>query len=331
MKALVSERRGPADTLRLRDLPEPVPGAGEVAVAVEACGINYPDVLMIEDRYQFAIERPFAPGIEICGRIASVGAGVASVGVGERVLAQVRAGGLAEMAIAPADRLLRVPDAVPPEIAAGFLLTYGTSFHALHDRARLQAGETLLVLGAGGGVGLAAVELGKRMGAHVVAAASSAEKAQAAREAGADTALVYARDVDPRAFATALKQACPSGADVIYDPVGGDYAEPALRAIAWEGRYLVVGFAAAIPRIPLNLVLLKGAQLIGVFWGAAIERDPPAMLASARTLIGWLADGGLRPRPPSPYPLARGGEAIAALAERRAVGKLVVQVRESGR
>lgn len=328
MKALVSEYCGPAETLVLHDMPEPMPGPGEVSVAVEACGINYPDVLMIEDRYQFRIERPFAPGIEICGRVAALGDGVADIVPGTRILAQIRSGGLAEMAIAKADRLIIVPDTIAPEQAAGVLLTYGTSYHALHDRANLRPGETLLVLGAGGGVGLAAVALGKCLGAFVVATASSEEKAAAARRSGADRTLVYSKEVDRRAFTEQLKAICPNGADVIYDPVGGDYAEPALRAIAWNGRYLVVGFAAGIPHIPLNLILLKGAQVIGVFWGAAIERDPAGMRSSVATIIDWLVEGRISPMPPTIYSLAEGGDAIAALQHRRAVGKLVVQVRK---
>lgn len=207
-------------------------------------------------------------------------------------------------------------------------VTYGTSFHALRDRAGLKSGETLLVLGAGGGVGLAAVELGKRMSARVIAAVSSEAKAQLARAAGADEVLIYATKVEPRALSAQFKLACPDGADVIYDPVGGAYAEPALRAIAWGGRYLVVGFAGGIPHVPLNLPLLKGAQIVGVFWGAAIERDPNGMLASAREILCWLGEGRLRPPIPILYPMARGCEAIAALADRRAVGKLVVMITE---
>lgn len=326
MRALVSERPGPPPTLVLRDLPEPVPGPGQVRVKVETCGVNYPDVLMIEDRYQFVAERPFAPGIEICGRIDRIGPGVADYTPGMRVLAQIPCGGMAEKAIAEADRLLSVPDPISSEQAAAFLLTYGTSYHALCQRAALRAGETLLVLGAGGGVGLAAVELGKRMGATVVAAVSSDRKAKAARSAGADQTVIYSREVDSRRLAAQFKEACPGGAHVVYDPVGGEYAEQALRAIAWEGRYLVVGFAAGIPKIPLNLPLLKGAQIMGVFWGAAVDRDPPAMRAAMTRLMDWLADGTLSPPPPTVYPLERGADAIAALANRAAVGKIVIAI-----
>lgn len=322
----MSETCGPPETLVLRDMPEPVPGPGEVRIAVEACGINYPDVLMIEDRYQFTQDRPFAPGIEICGRVEVLGAGVTGMAAGTRVVAQVRSGGLAEKVVVAADRLITVGEAIPAPAAASILLTYGTSYYALRDRAALRAGEMLLVLGAGGGVGLAAVQLGKRMGATVVAAASSQEKCDLALAAGADRAITYDATVDRQALAARFKQACPGGADVIYDPVGGDYAEPAFRAIGWEGRYLAVGFAAGIPHLPLNLVLLKSAQIVGVFWGAAIERAPGPMLAAVEEVYGWVADGSLKPLPPTVYPLAAGGAAIAALRDRRAAGKLVVSI-----
>lgn len=326
MWAWLSERCGPPETLVLRQAPEPSPGPGQVRIAVEACGINYPDVLMVQDRYQFVMERPFSPGIEICGRIDAIGAGVEGVVAGARVVAQVPNGGLAEKAVADARQLVFVPDGVSAEQAAGLLLTYCTSWHALEDRAALKAGETLLVLGAGGGVGLAAVELGKQMGARVVAAASSPEKAEKARAAGADQAIVYPATIDQRALAAQFKAACPQGADVIYDPVGGDHAEPAFRAIGWGGRYLVVGFASGIPRLPLNLVLLKGAQVIGVFWGDAQTRDPTLLRRTAGRVLGWVADGTLAPQPPTLYPMSAGKDAITALARREAVGKLVVKI-----
>lgn len=326
MRALVSEHPGPPATLVLRQMPEPIAGPGQVRIAVEACGINYPDALMIEDRYQFTFKRPFAPGIEICGRVEAIGQGVAGIEPGMRVLAQISNGGLAELAVVDADRLFRVGEHIAPEQAASALLTYGTSHYALTDRGKLRPGETLLVLGAGGGVGLAAVELGKSMGAHVVAAVSSPQKASAARAAGADSVIMYDRDVDPSRLAAQFKAACPKGADLIYDPVGGAYAEPALRAIGWNGRYLVIGFAGGIPRIPLNLALLKSAQILGVFWGAAIARNPAAMQAKVQTVIDWFASGKLRPAAPTVYPLERAGEAIAALSSRSAVGKLVVTI-----
>lgn len=329
MRALVSQRCGPPDTLVLADLPDPKAGPRQICVGVEACGINYPDVLMIEDRYQTIIERPFAPGIEICGRIESLGSDVHDLAPGMRVVAQITSGGLAEKAIVDVDRLIPVPDGVSAEQAASLLLTYGTSYHALRDRAGLRPGETLLVLGAGGGVGLAAVELGKLMGARVIAAASSRAKAEKARAAGADDVVVYGTEVEQRALAAQFKAACPHGADVIYDPVGGDYAEPAFRAINWQGRYLVVGFPAGIPRLALNLVLLKGAQIIGVFWGAAIERDPAAMRASVTEVFAWVRDGALSPLPPTLYPLNEAGKAIASLGERQAIGKLVVSIQDA--
>ena len=329
MKALLSERPGGPDSLVLRDLPLPTPGPGEVRLAVHACGINFPDLLVIEDLYQFKPPRPFAPGLEVSGVVEALGPGVASPAVGTRVTAHLGCGGLAEQVVCAAKSCLPIADAMPFDVAAGFLVTYGTSHYALKDRADLRPGETLLVLGAAGGVGLAAVELGKAMGARVVAAASSEAKAAVAREHGADLAIVYPREtIDPRALTALFKQACgKDGANVIYDPVGGDYAEPALRAIAWGGRYLVVGFPAGIPKIPLNLPLLKSCDIRGVFWGSLIERDPSRHLANLRELLALYARGALRPRISERFPLAQGAEALRRLASREATGKVVVMIR----
>ncbi|HXG82162.1 MAG TPA: NADPH:quinone oxidoreductase family protein, partial [Sphingomicrobium sp.] len=273
MRALLSQEPGPPETLRLVEIPEPSPGPGELLVRVHACAINYPDVLIIEDKYQFKPPRPFAPGGEIAGEVLAVGEQVAEWQVGERLIAVTGHGGLAEMVIVPAKAAYRLPADRSYEEGAALLLTYATAIHALFDRGRLASGQSLLVLGAAGGVGLAAVELGKARGARVVAAVSSEEKAAAARAAGADEAIVYPRgpfDRDGQKALSELFKAAvgPNGADVIFDPVGGDYAEPALRSIAWEGRYLVVGFPAGIPRLPLNLTLLKSCDVCGVFWGA---------------------------------------------------------------
>ena len=329
MKALLSHQPGPPGTLRLSDVPEPEPGKGELLVRVHACAINYPDVLIIEDKYQFRPPRPFAPGGEIAGEVVALGEEAAGWQIGERVIAVIGHGGLAEMVAVPAKAAYRLPDGRNFEEGAALLLTYATSIHALHDRGRLQAGQTLLVLGAAGGVGLAAVELGKAKGARVIAAVSSEEKAAAAREAGADEAIVYpSGPVDKagqKALAELFKAAVgPSGADVIYDPVGGDYAEPALRAIAWEGRYLVVGFPAGIPRLPLNLTLLKSCDVCGVFWGAFAARDPTANAAHVAELFRLWETGRINPRVSATFPLERAGEAIAAMAARQAIGKLVV-------
>ncbi|MGD2131364.1 MAG: NADPH:quinone oxidoreductase family protein [Maricaulaceae bacterium] len=331
MKALLSTSVGGPDTLTLGDAPDPAPGAGEVVIDVKACGVNFPDFLIIQDMYQFKPERPFAPGGEVSGVVSALGEGVEGLEVGTRVLASTGWGGMAEKVKVEARRVVPIPDSMPFEDAAAFLMTYGTSYHALKDRAQIKAGETLLVLGAAGGVGIAAVELGKAMGAKVVAAASSQEKVDLAKAHGADTGLVYPHgpfDKDgQKALSGQFKEACgESGADVIYDPVGGDYAEPALRAIAWEGRFLVVGFPAGIPKIPLNLPLLKSCQIVGVFWGAFAARDPKASAQNNAELMDLYAQGKIKPEVSETYPLERAGEAITALASRKAMGKLVVTV-----
>jgi NADPH2:quinone reductase len=326
LKVLLSHSPGGPETLRLDEVADPEPGPGELLVRVRAAAINYPDVLIIEDKYQMKPPRPFAPGGEIAGEVIEVGEGVADWTVGERLVAVTGFGGLAEMIAVPAKSAYRLPHDRGFIEGAALLLTYATSIHALTDRGRLQSGETLLVLGAAGGVGLAAVELGKAMGARVVAAASSEEKAEAARQAGADEAVVYPRDPDDKkALAELFKAAVgASGADVIFDPVGGDYSEAALRAIAWGGRFLVVGFPAGIPKLPLNLALLKGCDVCGVFWGAFAARDPNANAAHVEQLFRWWSEGRIAPKVSETYPLERGGEAIAAMAARRAIGKLVV-------
>src|SRR5688572_18893244 len=329
MRALLSEQPGGPETLRLAELPEPTPGPGELLVRVRACAINFPDVLIIEDKYQLKPPRPFAPGGEVAGEVEAVGEGVAGWSIGDRLIAVPGFGGLVEKIVIPARTAFRLPAERSFEEGAALMLTYATSIHALADRGRVQAGQTLLVLGAAGGVGLAAVELGKAMGARVVAAVSSDAKAQAARDAGADDALVYPAgpfDRDgQKALAEQFKGAVgPGGADVIFDPVGGDYAEPALRSIGWGGRYLVVGFPAGIPKLPLNLTLLKSCDVCGVFWGAFAMRDPTANAAHVGQLFRWWDEGKIAPRISATYPLERAGEAIAALASRQAIGKLVV-------
>ncbi|MCA1654564.1 MAG: NADPH:quinone oxidoreductase family protein [Sphingomonadales bacterium] len=331
MKALLSHAPGGPETLRVDDLPDPRPGPGELLVRVRAAAINYPDVLIIEDKYQMRPPRPFAPGGEIAGEVLAFGEGVEGWTVGDRIIAVPGFGGLAEQIVVPAKSAFRLPANRSFSDGAALLLTYATSIHALYDRGRLAAGETLLVLGAAGGVGLAAVELGKARGARVIAAVSSADKAAAAKDAGADATLVYPRGPfdkgASKALADRFKAAVgPAGADVIYDPVGGDYAEPALRAIAWAGRYLVVGFPAGIPRLPLNLTLLKSCDVCGVFWGAFAARDPAANAAHVATLFRLWDEGRIAPRVSETYPLERGGEAIAALAARRVIGKLVVTI-----
>jgi NADPH:quinone reductase len=329
VKALLSQEPGGPETLKLSELLDPVPGPGQLLVRVKACAINYPDVLIIEDKYQFKPPRPFAPGGEIAGIVEALGEGVTGWSVGDRLIAMLGHGGLAEKVLVPAAMALPLPPERSFEEGSALILTYATSIHALLDRGKLKEGETLLVLGAAGGVGLAAVELGKAFGARVVAGVSSEEKAEAARAAGADHVLVYPRGPfdkdDSRALAQMFKGAIGGqGAEVIYDPVGGDYAEPALRSIAWEGRYLVVGFPAGIPRLPLNLTLLKSCDVCGVFWGAFAARDPKANATHIQTLFSLWDEGKIAPKVSRIWPLARGGEAIAHMAARQAVGKLVV-------
>jgi NADPH:quinone reductase len=331
VKALVSNKAGGPETLRLEELPEPAVGPGQVRIAVHACAVNFPDLLIIQDLYQVKPKRPFAPGSEVAGIVEAVGAGVGTVRPGDRVLVSPIQGGMAEKAVGLAGNCWKIPDAMPFDEAAAFLMTYGTSQHALQDRGKLRAGETLLVLGAGGGVGLSAVELGKAAGARVIAAASSEAKVALAREHGADEGVQYpagALDKNAaRALTDMLKAACgAAGAQVIYDPVGGDYTEAALRAIDWEGRYLVVGFTAGIPRLPLNLTLLKGCQVIGVFWGEFTRRFPDRHAANVAALLALYEEGRIRPAVTERFPLARGAQAIARLAAREARGKIVVSM-----
>ncbi|MFC3579317.1 NADPH:quinone oxidoreductase family protein [Sphingomonas hylomeconis] len=331
MRALLSTAPGGPETLVLDELPDPVAGPGQVVIAVKACSINFPDVLIIEDKYQFKPQRPFAPGGEIAGLVESLGEGVTQWQIGDRVIGMLGHGGLVEKVVAPADKLYALPEGRSFAEGAALILTYGTTIHALLDRGHLKEGQTLLVLGAAGGVGLAAIELGKAFGARVVAAVSSEEKAAVARDAGADETIVYARapfDRDQsKALAEQFKAAGgKTGYDVIYDPVGGDYAEPALRSIGWEGRYLVVGFPAGIPKLPLNLTLLKSCDVCGVFWGAFAARDPQANAAHIDHLFRLWAEGKIAPRVTETFAFEDGGKAIAKMAARAAIGKLVVTV-----
>ncbi|GAA4713056.1 NADPH:quinone oxidoreductase family protein [Sphingomonas lutea] len=329
MKALLSHAPGGPETLQLGEQPDPVAGPGDLLVRVRACAINFPDVLIIEDKYQMRPPRPFAPGGEISGEVEAVGAGVEGWAPGDRLIAASGFGGLAEKIVVRPEMAFRLPADHDFAEGSALLMTYATAIHALVDRGRLEAGQTLLVLGAAGGVGLAAVEIGKAIGARVIAGVSSEEKAEAAHAAGADATVVYGRppfDKDAsKALAQQFKEAVGGqGADVILDPVGGDYAEPALRSIAWEGRYLVVGFPAGIPKLPLNLTLLKSCDVCGVFWGAFAARDPRANAAHVDQLFRWWAEGKIAPKVSATYPLERAAEAISALRDRRAIGKLVV-------
>ena len=302
-------------------------------IRVRACGVNYPDTLIIEDKYQFRPPRPFAPGGEVAGEIDLLGEGVTGLKLGDRVIAMLGHGGMAEQVVTKAGKVFAMPAGMPFDEAATFILTYGTSYHALKQRGSLRPGDALLVLGAAGGVGLAAVELGRAMGARVIAAVSTAEKLALAKAHGAESGIVYPTgpfDKDgTKALAAQFKEACGAdGANVIYDAVGGDYAEASLRAIAWEGRFLVVGFPAGIPRIPLNLPLLKNCQIVGIFWGAWTDREPQACAQNNRELVEFYTQGKIKPHVSGKYPLAKAGQAIADLAARRALGKLVVMIDE---
>jgi NADPH2:quinone reductase len=328
VQAIISKAAGGPETLTLEEVPSPRIGKRDVLVAVKAASANYPDVLIIKDEYQFKPPRPFSPGGEFAGVVAAIGAEVTRYKIGDRVFGNSTHGGYAEEAVLSESRALPIPDAMPFEDAACILMTYATSHHALRDRAHIAPGETLLVLGAAGGVGIAAVELGKAMGARVIAAASSQEKVDFARAAGADEGIVYPRELGTReaqrAFSDQIKQLGGGGVDVVYDAVGGDYAEPCVRAMGWNGRYLVVGFPAGIPRIPLNLTLLKGMQIVGVFWGAFTAREPQKHAENVQALLDLYAAGKIKPRISARLPLARAPEAIRMLEERKAQGKIVV-------
>lgn len=322
MKAVLCREFGPPESLKVEETADLSPGKGEVLVAVRACGVNFPDVLMIQGKYQFQPPMPFAPGGEVSGVIEALGEGVTDVAVGDRVIASTGFGGFAEQVVVEAGRVIPMPDEMNFETAAAFVMTYGTSHYALKDRAHLQAGETLLVLGAGGGVGLAAVELGKAMGARVIAAASTDEKLAICKQHGADDVINYTTE-DLKERAKALTDG--NGVDVVYDPVGGDYAESALRAIAWDGRFLVIGFAAGdIPRIPLNLPLLKSCQIVGVFWGAFVARDPESNRENLMELMNLFVSGKIKPHVSMCYEFDEAGRALRDMMERRVIGKAVI-------
>lgn len=331
MRALLSVASGGPETLVPSEVDAPVAGPGQLLVAVKACAINYPDVIIIKDMYQLKPPRPFAPGSEIAGIVEALGEGVTGFKVGDRVVSVTGFGGLVEKIAVNAAATYKLPSERSFTDGAALLMTYATSIHALTDRGRLREGETLLVLGAAGGVGLAAVELGVAFGARVIGAVSSEEKAEAARKAGAHDTVVYGRapfDRDQsKSLASAFKEKLgASGANVIYDAVGGDYCEPALRSIAWEGRYLVVGFPAGIPRLPLNLTLLKSCDVCGVFWGAFAAREPSTNAAHVARLFHLWAQGKINPKVTRVYPFEEGADAIAALGNREVIGKVVVKV-----
>jgi len=322
VKAVLCKQFGPPESLVIEDLPSPTPGAGEVVVTVKAASVNFPDVLIIQNKYQAKPPLPFSPGSELAGVVKELGAGVSSVKPGDKVIAFTSFGAFAEEVKIEAAHLLPLPEGMDFESGASFILTYGTTDHALRDRGAVRAGESLLVLGAAGGVGIAAIEIGKALGMRVIACASSEEKLAVCREHGADETINYAvQDLRER-----IKElTAGKGVDVIYDAVGGPYTEPAFRSIAWRGRLLVIGFAAGdIPKLPLNLALLKGASIVGVFWGDYARREPKAFAESARQLAQWFRDGKLRPHVSATFPLEKAAEAMNLLASRKAKGKVVI-------
>ncbi len=331
MKAMLSTAPGGPETLELTELPTPEPKKGEVRIRVRAAGLNFPDTLIIKDMYQMKPPRPFAPGGEVAGEVDALGEGVKNVAVGDRVLAMSGFGGFATHLCIDAGRVMKIPDSMPFDEASCLVLTYGTSHHALKNRAEIQPGESLLILGAAGGVGAAAIELGKASGAKVIAAVSSEEKAQFCRDLGADETIVYSRDMDDRdtqkAFSSEIKKLSGgNGVDVVYDAVGGAYAEPAVRALAWKGRFLVVGFPAGIPKIPLNLTLLKGCQIVGVFWGAHTVQEPKMHAENMADLFRMYADGQIKPRISARFPLEKAADALKLMQDRKVQGKVVLDV-----
>ncbi len=323
MKALLCVEHGPPEKLELREVESPEPGPREVLIEVKACGVNFPDTLIIRDLYQFKPTLPFAPGSDVSGVVLAAGEEVTHVAPGDEVLALINWGGFAQEALAPASQVFPKPASMDFVTAAAFLMVYSTSYHALKDRAELSPGETLLVLGAAGGVGLTAIELGKLMGARVIAAASTAEKLALCREYGADETINYVEE-DLKSRVKELTEG--RGVDVVYDPVGGDHSEAALRATAWNGRFLVVGFAAGeIPSIPLNLALLKGCSIVGVFWGRFAQEEAERSFGNTMQLVQWHQEGKLKPHIDRVYALEDAGQALRDMMDRKVKGKVVVE------
>lgn len=322
MKAVLCKEWGLPETLVVEDVPSPVAGPGEVLIEVHAAGVNFPDTLIIQKKYQHQPELPFSPGGEVAGIVSAVGDGVKNCKPGDRVIASSTWGGYAQELVVKAERVVPIPEGMDFVTASAYVLAYGTSLHALKDRARLMPGETMLVLGAAGGVGISAVEIGKSMGARVIAAASSDDKLALCRERGADETINYATE-DLRERIKVLTGG--KGPDVIYDPVGGQYTEPAFRSIAWEGRHLVIGFASGeIPKLPLNLPLLKVASLVGVFWGAFLQRDPATTRQHMRDLFELYTSGKVKPPVTKTYRLEEAAQALRDVMERRVKGKVAI-------
>jgi NADPH2:quinone reductase len=322
MKAVTCKNWGPPESLVIAELPDMTPADGEVIVDVKAAGVNFPDVLIIQNKYQLKPELPFTPGSELAGVVTAVGKNVKHVKPGDAIIALVTIGAFATQARVPADMVMPMPAGLDFDTAAAFTMTYGTSYHGVVDRGQLKAGETMLVLGAAGGVGLAAIEIGKAIGARVIAAASTDEKLAVCKEHGADATINYSTE-NLRERIKALTDG--KGPDVVFDPVGGGYAEPAFRSIAWRGRYLVVGFAnGEIPKLAFNLPLLKGASLVGVFWGDFVQREPQANTESLLTMIDWMKAGKIRPHISRRYTLEQVPQALNDMAARKVTGKIVI-------
>jgi NADPH2:quinone reductase len=321
MRAVLCEAWGGPEGLVVKDISAPAPKAGEVLIRIRAAGVNFPDVLIIQKKYQVQPELPFSPGAEVSGTVAALGEGVTSLAVGDRVAALCTTGGFAEEIVLAANACVKIPESLSFEVAAGFMLAYGTSWHAIRDRAALLPGETMLVLGAAGGVGLSAVEIGKAIGARVVAAASTDEKCAICREHGADEVINYTTEE----LRAGIKRTCGAGPDVIYDPVGGKYSEAAFRSIGWRGRHLVIGFAAGeIPALPLNLALLKGASLVGVFWGDFVRREPANNMKGISEMLGWMKEQKIKPLISKTYSLDEAPQALLDMAARKVTGKIVI-------
>ncbi|MGV6801741.1 MAG: NADPH:quinone oxidoreductase family protein [bacterium] len=328
MKALMSTKPGGPESLEFMELPTPSPGTGEVLIAIKAASANFPDTLVIRDLYQFKPPRPFAPGSEIAGVVEAVGEGVTNIDIGDNVFALLNAsGGFATHAVIDATRCAPIPPKMSYEEAASFMMAYATAYYALKNRAHLQPGDSLFITGASGGVGSAAIELGKAMGVHVIAGVSSENKAQFCRDIGADDVIIYPKELDrdaQKALASEIKDKSNGGVNVVYDAVGGNYAEPSIRALAWEGRYLVIGFPAGIPTPPTNLTLLKNCQIVGVFWGAWVMRAPQEHFQNMQELAQFYHDGKIKPRITRRFPLEQASQALTLLEQRQATGKIVI-------
>jgi NADPH2:quinone reductase len=321
VKAIICNEFGPIESLTVEERPDPVPGPGEILIEIHAAGVNFPDGLTVRGEYQVKPPRPFTPGAEVAGIVRALGDKVTNFAIGDRVVALPGIGGFAEMVLCAAERAVKLPDAMDFDTASGFMLVYGTSLHGLADCGRLKSGETLLVLGAAGGVGLAAIEIGRAMGARVIAAASTDEKLALAKAHGAEIGINYTTSD----LKTELKRLAPAGVDVVYDPVGGTLTEAAVRGLAWGGRLLVIGFAAGdIPKLPLNLLLLREGEAKGVFWGTWTQREPAAHARNIAQLFAWFASGDVKPHVSAAYPLERTSEALADVMQRRAQGKVVI-------